>query len=96
MNKKQFIKKFYQNLRKNKSITNLQKQEYARKITDIFFNFITNSLQVGDKVELRKFGVFQVKEYNFSRKDKKKEKFPIFKMSSIIRKKLESKNDSLD
>lgn len=87
MNKKDFIKKFQQVLSEDKTITKSQKKEYSQKTTDIFFDTITHSLQIGDKIDLRKFGTFQIKKYKFSHKE---EKFPTFKMSQMIRKKLKS------
>lgn len=101
MNKKQFILFFLEYIsnkddfsRKNSS---RQKKKYANLAVDTFFNRILNSLVIGDRAEIRGFGVFHVKEYkNYVIKNPKtlaretisSKKMPTFKMSSIIKKKL--------
>ena len=104
MNKKQFVSCLYQKL-KSKATTDKNKQKkYAAEITEIFFQSVADSLKVGDKVDLRGFGVFQAKEYKFHNKKttsikvRSSKKFPVFKMSKIISRKLNSDTiyDSLD
>ena len=95
MNKKQFIEAFHQELKKKKRIKPNVNITYSNKIVDTFLNSIQQSLQIGDRVNLRKFGSFEIRNYNFPKQ--KLKKIPFFKVSPLLRKKIaENKNDSLD
>jgi nucleoid DNA-binding protein len=92
MNKKELVEKFRQELTKNKEANTSKSKDYAEKTVDVFFDSIANALRVGDKVDLRRFGVFQTKKYKFRKKNKDRDKSPVFKMSQVMRKKLNSQD----
>ena len=101
MNKSEFVEYFIEYLLDNdKSFAKLsfkEQKNYAQTVVDTFFSSITESLAVGDRVELRGLGIFLVKQYknavnrNPNSKSKKiipLKKLPAFKMSKLLKNKL--------
>ncbi|MDH5559297.1 MAG: integration host factor subunit beta [Deltaproteobacteria bacterium] len=64
MKKSQLIEKLVIQLDDfDESTNNKQKTEVARETVNLFFNSIKKAVQDGDRVEIRGFGSFSIKEY---------------------------------
>jgi len=62
--KSQLIEKLVTQMEDNNDgINNKQKTEIARETVNLFFNSIKNAVKEGDRVEIRGFGSFSIKEY---------------------------------
>ena len=74
---------------------NKQKTEIARETVNLFFDSIKDALKTGDRVEIRGFGSFNIKEYEGytgrnpktgDRVEVKPKRLPVFRPGRELRK----------
>jgi integration host factor subunit beta len=93
LKKSQIIDKLAAQIESNES--DKQKTEIARETVNLFFDSIKDALKTGDRVEIRGFGSFNIKEYEGytgrnpktgDRVEVKPKRLPVFRPGRELRK----------